>query len=178
MDNFEKNIRANKESFNDLKADKDKMWAAIAVELEQPKVIPLWKSPMLQIAASIVLFLGLGAFMALSVLGPSNNEETQYATKELLDIEMHYKNLISHQVKLVQKHPKLTHEDKTEFLSFMDELDQEYKQLCLEMQNNLDNEVVLEAIVSNYKKRIELIENLLKQINDSKVKDHDYGYTL
>ena len=60
----------------------------------------------------------------------------------------------------------------------MDELDEEYKQLKLEMQHNLDNELVLEAIVNNYKKRIELIENLLKQINASK-KEMDYeGYIL
>ena len=51
-------------------------------------------------------------------------------------------------------------------------------QLKLEMRDNLDNERVLEAIVNNYKKRIELIENLLKQINASK-KEIDYeGYTL
>lgn len=180
MDNFEKHIRENKELFSEHKADSDKMWAAIATELktEQPKVIPLWKSPMLRIAASIVLVLGISAFIAFSVLDSSNNGETQYASKELLDIDMHYKNLVSYQVKLVQNHPKLSDADKTEFLSFMDELDEEYEQLRLEMQNNLDNEIVLEAIVSNYKKRIELIENLLKQINDSKLTDDDNGYTL
>jgi len=46
------------------------------------------------------------------------------------------------------------------------------------MRNNLDNERVLEAIVANYKKRIELIENLLQQINDAKKTSEDYGYTL
>lgn len=180
MDNFEKHIRENKEVFNEHKADSEKIWAAIATELkkEQPRVIPLWKSPMLRIAASIVMILSISAFIAFSVLGSSNNVETQYASKELLDIDMHYKNLVSYQVKLVQNHPKLSDEDKTEFLSFMDELDEEYEQLRLEMQNNLDNEIVLEAIVSNYKQRIELIENLLKQINDSKLTDDDYGYTL
>ncbi|MFS4468351.1 hypothetical protein [Maribacter sp. 2210JD10-5] len=179
MDNFEKHIREKKALFDEHKADKSKMWAAIATELraEQPKVIPLWKSPMLRIAASIVIILGISAFVAFSVMNVSD-DHTQYASKELLDIDMHYKNLVSYQVKLVQNHPELSDEDKAEFLSFMDELDTEYEQLRVEMQNNLDNEVVLEAIVANYKKRIELIENLLKQINDSKLTDDDYGYTL
>lgn len=179
MDNFEKHIRENAERFNEQKADKAKLWANISTELAQPepKVIPLWKRPMLRIAASIVLLLGIAGFIGLSVLG-SPTGETQYVSKELLEIDMHYKSLVSYQVKLVQNNPNLSDMDKTEFLSFMDELDAEYETLREEMEKNLDNERVLEAIVGNYKKRIELIENLLKQLNDSKIQDEDYGYTL
>ena len=179
MDNFEKHIRENSAEFDDHKADRSKMWAKISQELEveERKVIPLWKSPKLRIAATLLLLLGIAGFIGLQLLR-SGTVETQYASKELLDIDMHYKGLVSYQVQLVQNNPNLSEEDKTEFLSFMDELDVEYEQLRIEMQNNLDNERVLEAIVSNYKQRIELIENLLKQINDSKLNDDDYGYTL
>lgn len=180
MDNFEKHIRENAAEFDEHKADRSKMWANIAAELknEEPKVIPLWKSPMIKIAASIVLMLGIAGIIGLTVFGSGSSVGTQYASKELLDIDMHYKGLVSYQVQLVKDNPNLSEEDKTEFLSFMDELDAEYGQLRLEMQKNLDNELVLEAIVSNYKQRIELIEKLLKQINDSKIQDEDYGYTL
>ena len=180
MDNFEKHIRENKAEFDDHKADKEKMWAAIAQELktEEPKVVPLWKSPWLKVAASVIILLGVATIIGLSGIGQGNDMETQYVSKELLDIDMHYKSLVSHQVQLVKENPNLTEDDKAEFLSFMDELDAEYEQLRLEMQNNLDNERVLEAIVSNYKQRIELIEKLLKQISDSKIQDEDYGYTL
>ena len=180
MDNFEKHIRENASEFDEHKADRSKMWANISQELdaEKSKVIPLWKSPKLRIAATLLLLLGIAGFIGLQVVGSGSSIETQYASKELLDIDMHYKGLVSYQVQLVQSNPNLSEEDKTEFLSFMDELDIEYEQLRLEMQNNLDNERVLEAIVSNYKQRIELIEKLLKQINDSKLNDDDYGYTL
>ena len=60
----------------------------------------------------------------------------------------------------------------------MDELDVEYESLKLELNKNLDNERILEALVFNYKKRIELIENLLKQINSSKKTDNTNVYTL
>ncbi|MGB5556192.1 MAG: hypothetical protein WBM83_16165 [Flavobacteriaceae bacterium] len=179
MDNFEKHIRENAAAFDDHKADKAKMWAHIAGELktEAPKVVPFWRSTMLRVAATLLILLGIAGFIGLQLFGPANTE-TQYASKELLDIDMHYKGLVSYQVQLVKDNPNLSEEDKAEFLSFMDELDAEYGQLRLEMQKNLDNELVLEAIVSNYKKRIELIEKLLKQINDSKIQDEDYGYTL
>ncbi len=180
MDNFEKHIRENTPQFDEHKADKAKLWKNIVKELkaEEPKVIPLWKSPWIKVAASILLILGIAVVIGLSGIGQDNTMETNYVSKELLDIDIHYKNLVSYQVELVQNHPKLSDEDKTEFLSFMEELEEEYAVLKLEMQKNLDNEQVLEAIIGNYKKRIELIENLLTQINDSKIINEEYGYTL
>ncbi|CAM4416261.1 hypothetical protein ACU8V7_26600 [Zobellia nedashkovskayae] len=179
MDNFEKHIRANKEAFDGQKADRAKLWANIEAQLEpsKPKVIPLWKSPMLRIAATVLVILGISGLIGISFLNGSTNENN-FVSKELQDIDMHYKGLVSYQVQLVKNNDKLSDADKEEFLSFMDELDTEYEQLKLEMKNNLDNELVLEAIVSNYRKRIELIENLLRQLNESKLKDEDYGYTL
>ena len=179
MDQFEKHIRDNKAVFDDHKADRAKMWANIAAQLNEnpPKVVPLWKSPMVRIAASIVILLGITGIVGLTFFG-NPTTPTNYVSKELQDIDMHYKGLVTYQVQLVQNNNQLTAADKEEFLSFMVELDAEYEQLKLEMQNNLDNEQVLAAIVSNYRKRIELIENLLQQLNESKIKEDDYGYTL
>ncbi|MER3376183.1 MAG: hypothetical protein RIM83_16205 [Allomuricauda sp.] len=180
MDNFEKHIRENKQAFDTHKVDKDKLWQGIASQLDEkpkPKVIPLWKSRKLWVAASIVLLMGL-SLMTFFTMDTSNQNRDAYANEELLEIDMHYQHLVHQQVQLVKDHPKLSDEDKEEFLSFMDELDEEYQQLRMEMRDNLGNERVLQAIVENYKKRIELIENLLKQINASK-KEMDYeGYVL
>jgi len=180
MDNFEKHIRDHAAQFNERRADKDKMWAKISEELhqEKPNIIPLWKKPLFRVAASVLLLLGLASFFGLTVLDNSA-EKTQYASKELMEIDMYYKDLVSYQVELVKNNQTLSEENKAEFLSFMDELDVEYEVLKKEMQKNLDNEQVLEAIVSNYKKRIELIENLLHQLNESKKQDEDdHAYTL
>lgn len=179
MDQFEKHIRNNKAVFDDHRADREKIWANIASHLheERPKVIPLWKSPMLRIAASILILLGISGAIGFNFFA-NTTTENQFVSQELQDIDMHYQGLVSYQVQLVQNNSQLSDADKEEFLSFMVELDAEYEQLKLEMQNNLDNEQVLEAIVANYRKRIELIENLLQQLNESKIKEDDYGYTL
>ncbi len=178
MDNFEKHIQAHQNQFDEHQADKAAIWAKIESELDAPKVVPLWRSGGFKIAASMLLLVGLGIIIGFFALNGLVSEPTQLVDQELVDIDMHYKSLVSHQVKLVQNHPSLSKENKTEFLGFIDELDQEYELLRLEMSKNLDNEVVLEAIVKNYKKRIELIENLLNQINKSKTINEDYGYTL
>tara|TARA_R110001606_G_scaffold343087_1_gene491641 strand:- start:355 stop:900 length:546 start_codon:yes stop_codon:yes gene_type:complete len=181
MDYFEKHIRDNKALFDEHKADRAKMWSKIELELSntEPKVVPLWKSPILRVAASVVLLLLLSFLIGLTVYDSQQpGRQSNMVSQELMDIDMHYSNLVQHQVQLVKDHPDLSQEDKEEFLSFMDELDEEYEVLKLEMQKNLSNERVLEAIIGNYKKRIELIENLLRQINDSKMINDDYGYTL
>jgi len=181
MDNFEKHIIENKQLFDDQKADRAKLWANIESKLDnpEPKVVPLWKSPLLRIAASVVFVLGMSAFIWTTMFTASNNTiQNGFVSQELQDIDVHYKSLVSNQVQLVKDHPKLSDKDKEEFLQFMVELDEEYALLKLEMQKNLDNEIILEAIVGNYKKRIELIENLLRQINDAKKTNDDYEYIL
>lgn len=181
MDDFEKHIRENKALFEVQKAEKEKLWNGIVKELNaaETKVLPLWKSPLLRVAASITLLFGLTMIIGLSVY----NRDKYYAPEhvanlELQDIDAHYAGLVSQQVQLLMDYPELSTQDKKEFLSFLEELDDEHELLKLEMAKNLDNERVLEAIVANYKKRIELIEKLLKQINDAKATNDNYGYIL
>ncbi|MEL6974503.1 MAG: hypothetical protein AAGL29_03815 [Bacteroidota bacterium] len=179
MDNLEEYIQKNRKAFDDQSLDKDKLWSGISQKLQpQQKVIPLWKKPLMRVAASVTVLLALSLTAALWFFQPPLNTEAGFASQELMEIDMHYQQLVTYQVNLIQQHPRLTASDKEEFLSFMDELDAEYDLLRKEMQNNLDNERVLEAIVNNYKKRIELIENLLRQINASKTETDEEGYLL
>lgn len=179
MDDFEKYISDNAEAFNTERADRDNMWLQINTVLEagKTKVVPLYKRKLfLKIAASLMALMVITFFY--THFKPGIVTENQLASKELLEIDMHYKSLVNYQVALVQKNPKLSTADKNEFLSFMDELDAEYLALKKEMETNLDNEQVLEAIVANYKKRIELIEKLLERLNETKKFEQNYEYTL
>ncbi|PKA96457.1 hypothetical protein B0O79_0092 [Flavobacteriaceae bacterium MAR_2009_75] len=180
MDNLEKHIRDNQEVFNDHRADRAKMWAEIESRLdkEKTKVIPLWKKPIFKVAATVAVLLGLSTLIGINFFDNTTDTKDGFVSQELQDIDMHYRSLVSYQVKLVEQNDKLSENDKQEFLSFMNELDKEYEELRLEMRNNLDNQLVLEAIVSNYKKRIELIENLLHHLKEPQIKDENYGYTL
>ncbi|GAA3639963.1 hypothetical protein [Flavivirga jejuensis] len=183
MDNFEKYIKENKALFDVHKADKNKLWANIESGLNKPesktKTIKLWHTPLFKVAATIVIALGLFSLINVLVVNNINtNSLNSLAEQELNDIDSHYKGLVAYQVKLVNKSTQLSSEEKKEFLSFMVELDLEYELLKVELQKNVDSERVLEAIVINYKKRIELIENLLQQLNSSKKLDNDDVYTL
>ena len=182
MDNFEKHIKENKNLFDQHKADKAKLWANIESKLDtsdsKPTTIKLWNSRILKVAASIVIAIGLFSLINFFTVNELDVQQNSMKAQELSDIDMHYKALVAYQVKLVNSNSKLSQDEKKEFLLFMDELDEEYDLLKLEFQKNLDSERVLEAIVINYKKRIEIIEKLLEQINSSKKTNDNYGYTL
>ena len=180
MNDFEKHIRNNKALFDEHKADKSKLWANIESRLDKPettvKTIKLWQTRAFKVAASIIIALGL--FTTINIGFNVDNQQNSLASQELNEIDMHYKGLVSYQVKLVNNSSQLSPEEKKAFLIFMDELDAEYDVLKFELQSDFDSERVLEAIVINYKKRIELIENLLKQINSSKNIENDDVYML
>jgi len=177
MDKFEKQIQENKILFDEHKADTDKMWANISAALDEPKVIEkpkkIWLKNLLRVAASIVIVFGL-----FSVINNLKQETNNIANQEFNDIETHYKALVNYQVNLINKNTKLSSEEKKEFLLFMNDLDKEYEILKLEIQKDVNAEQILEAIVLNYKKRIELIENLLKQINSSSKTKNNNAYIL
>ena len=180
MNDFEKHIKDNKALFDEHQADKSKLWANIESRLEKPeskvKTIKLWNTAAFKVAAAMIIALGLFSIINLGLNIPS--EQNSLAAQELGEIDMHYKGLVSYQVKLVNSSSQLSPDEKEAFLLFMDELDVEYEALKLELQKDFDTERVLEAIVINYKKRIELIENLLKQINSSKNMENDDVYML
>lgn len=182
MDNFERHIRDNKLEFDEHKANRAKLWANIEMQLDAPvkktKTIRLWNSSAMKIAAALFIAFGLFGVFQMAMNNNLENTQNSIANQELNDIDMHYQGLVAYQVKLVNSSEQLSNEEKIEFLSFMDELDAEYKTLKEELRKNVDSERVLEAIVLNYKKRIEIIENLLSLINDSKKTENNHEYIL
>ena len=179
MDKLENFIKSNKPAFGEHKANTDKLWNQISLELdkEKSKVVPLWKSSSFKIAASIILILGVFSIINLSI-GFNSDTSNNLANNELQEIDMYYQNMVQAQVRLVEKNTNLSKRNKQEFLNFLNDLDKEYDLLKLDLSENLDNEMVLEAIIKNYKKRIELIENLLQQINNAKTSTNEDTYIL
>ena len=180
MEDLEKFIKKNSSELKSTFPEKTSLWDKINQELDRPevKVIPLWKKTF-KWAAVLLILLGLGSLIRIAFLNQdiwiNSNSDISI---ELKDIDTHYQSLVSSQVALLINHPKLSESSRKEYLSFLDELDAEYMVLRKELDKGLDNEIVLEAIISNYKKRIELIQKLLILLDDSNLKEDDDAYTF
>jgi len=156
MDDFEIYIQSNKEKFREQPLNKALLWKKIEQELDveaKPKLFRL--NSFLKIAATITLFFGFGLLAYFA--GTQQASNSKY-TNEIIEIKSHYNQLIN--LKLVQienTHP-LTESEKNTFLQIIEDLDKEANELHYDLQQNINNEVVIEAIVQNYKQRLQLLD--------------------
>lgn len=164
-DELKEYIQAHKQEFDDHsvdEVDKLKLWGKISEELpETPvKVIPLWKKASFKVAAAVVLLFGcLFAYIAVN----QDADGYDMVSEEFRQIDSHYKSLVENQIQLVKNNTNLSKDAQDEFLNYIDELDQEYLNLKKELKNGVNNQLIIEAIINNYRKKIQLMEDLLRR---------------
>jgi len=170
-DELEKYIIKNKNEFDEYKLDeveKLKLWNHISEVLPEPhqKSISLWKKPVFKIAASIIILLGCTfSFIIFS----HNNYENDIVNQELYEIDGYYKSLVNNQIQLIKNNSNLSSSDQDDFLLLMDDLDIEYAKLKKELKEGINNKRIIEAIINNYRKKIQLMDDLLKRSYPSKI---------
>lgn len=180
MDKLKKYTQENNTQFDTHhldEVDKLRLWGDIVTELpEAPvKVIPLWRRSAFKIAASIVVLLG---FSLLFLQLDNQQDDTQIVNEELNEIDGHYQLLVNNQVKLIKQSSHISKADQDDFLSLIDDLDEEYKTLKGELKLGINNEKIIEAIINNYRKKIKLMEDLLERSYPIKTDFEDEAYTL
>ncbi len=169
-DELEKYIEDNISTFDDFnldEEDKNKLWSKIDTGLSEPevKVIPLWKRTSFKVAASIVLLIACAfVFSKMNTYGYKD----QMVNQELRQINSHYQSLVDNQIRMIKMNSNLNEQEKKAFLVLADDLDVEYEELKNELKEGINNQKIIEAIINNYKKKIELMESLLERSNSSK----------
>jgi len=86
--------------------------------------------------------------------------------------------MVSYQLEELRQSPELNELEKEEFLVYIDDLGKEQEILKEELQKNIDNQDVLEAIVENFEQQISLIDELLDRVDRSKHINYDIGISL
>lgn len=148
------------------------------------KALPEKKQPKfswLKIAASVVVFLGLGygAFQFFSKEDPNKgfaDNETEEVVpktkrKTLGDVSPDLKKIEDYYVaniNLELSKMELTPENKELFDSYISQLEnlkQEYYNLSLELTENGPDELTVDALISNLKFRLNLMRRLKNQLN-------------
>ena len=166
MDELKKYTNAHKKDFDtyDLdESDQLRLWGNIVSKLPDtsPKVRPLWKKPALRVAAGIALLISCTLLYFTSHM--HQNTPHTIVNQELNAIDTHYKLLVNNQVELIKSNPHLSKADQDDFLSLLDDLDAEYNILKAELKLGINNDKIIEAIINNYRKKIQLMEDVLKR---------------
>lgn len=182
---MERDIRTSFENENKASQEKmpqghqarflEKLDEAMPVETSSRK-----RFSMLQIAASIVILIGLG-FGASQffqkeppIEGVVNtaNPEKEAKLKSLGDISPDFKKVEDYylaNINLELSKVKLTEDNKELFDGYvvrLGELNQEYKRLSVELTEGGPNELTVSALIDNLKLRLNLLYRLKEQLND------------
>ena len=122
-----------------------------------------WK--WLSIAASVVLVLGFW-------LG-SNHQKQQLdladISPKMQEVQTYFISTINQELKTLEKNRNLDTETIIEnALEELEELEDNYKVFVQELTKNGQQRKIINAMISNYQQRLQVLENVLKQIEQIK----------
>lgn len=161
--------RPSELSANHDKRFEDKLFKELHTKKEQKRPIVQW----LSIAASIVLLVTLGVkFIDFGDKPPIIDKTEKKLTlgsisPDLNTIESYYINSINSELSQLE----VTDENKellNDYLKKIGELTKEYKSLTEELNTKGVNDQTIDALISNLRLRLQLLQRLKKQLNDFK----------
>jgi len=186
-DPLEAFVHQNRDAF-DLREPTTELWDRIADKLppdkeqSMPTMVPL--RLVLKMAAMIVVILGAVLFLFFPQNGNSeiwlkgNNIALHDISPEMAEVEQHYKALIEAKLITLQSSEILNGSDYQSLIDDMTELDKDYEELKKELRHSLDKEKIIEAMIQNYRLRLQILEKMLRQIHKEsdinlEKEDHD-----
>lgn len=172
-DRFEEFVRNNREEFDVFQPGED-LWNRISVNRKIiDKSSVNWKKYLWRVAAVILIFLASYTFHELRDLRKEKqlarmNENIYELMPELKDAEYYYNNLVDSRLRELKPFfsdfPGLENEVKND----ISELDSIYHDLKTDLKDNVANDEVIEAMIQNYRLKIEILEDLLNEFREEK----------
>ena len=166
MRKLEDFMRDNRDDFDSELPSQD-LWNRIESKLEKREK---GKHKFLKIAsavAAVLILAVVGAYMLK--LQPDHNNKyaniTDPELKNLLETEAFYAQKVSVKVGEIQKCYKIHPELKMDIENDLNELDNMYQALEKDLNDNLYNREVIEAMIQNNRFRLEMVDRVLNQIN-------------
>lgn len=179
MDKLEEHIRKNREDL-DRYSPSSKTWRNISREIHNKKT-PVIK--WLSVAAMFIVILGT-ALVFIKYSGPGrgllkSEEATESAQNtQLKETEIYYNNLVN-SIYLEAK-PLLTAnpEVQRELVIDISHIDSICSEIKKDLKDNVANQEVVEALIQNYRIKIQLLEDMLtilkeNENNPEKQKSHE-----
>ena len=116
--------------------------------------------------AVVILLIVLPSALIVNILSGNRKDMTARLNPQLLETEIYYETLMGsvfNRASLIfTQYPEL----KKELMADISELEDIGDELRTDLKDNIDNREVVEALIRNYRIRIQLLEDLLEQMPD------------
>ncbi len=165
-DRLEDFIKSHREEFDRFEPS-EKAWENISKNTKKPKVFRL-NTVLLRVAAIIAIVLVSSVLLLkTNILSPSRLTENTNdpELRELIEAEAFYAQEVSGKLKEIRKCYNTNPELKNEVESDLNELQDMYDTLKLDLRENISKKPVIEAMIENNRIRLKLVDQVLTQIN-------------
>lgn len=164
MDKLEEYIRKNREEL-DKKIPSPDLWNGIRKDMHRRRITRIkWFSA----AAMVVVIFSTAALFYVGENRRNNilrsrdiNAFMIKANPQLLETEVYYNNFInnlySEASPLLARHPDL----KDELFNDFSQIDSICASIKKDLKDNVDNQEVIEALINNYRIKIQILEDML-----------------
>jgi hypothetical protein len=172
-DKLEKYILDHREQFDDQEPD-PALWEKVNTR-KAPVIRINWKDIAWKAAAVVVIFVASYYFHDYMASRKQfsggriskNAELNSPIVKELIEAEAYYTSQINMRkeevFRLTASNPEVRHEIDDEMI----DLDRAYKELKEDLKDNADNEEVIEAMIQNYRIKLDILEEMLRRLKHS-----------
>jgi hypothetical protein len=166
-DRLEQFIAENRDQF-DLYDPADKVWNRINGRIHKGRRLPNFKTIIWWAAVVLVIFSA--SFLLQEYL---HRNDMLTGKKELQEAEIYYTNMVNEKIQeiepLLKNHPELGDELKND----LSELDSIYSALQKDLKDNIANDEVVEAMILNYRLKLQILEDLLEFLQANSKNEED-----
>ena len=172
-DRLEDFVKQHREQF-DLHEPDPSVWLKIN---PANKVVTKERRPMrwLRIAAAVAMIFAGSAAGIYFLTGerPGQDRYSNDLYQEIQETEQYYSQMVSDRYEELQ--PFLVSDPAAEEIlnSDMEELDEVYRELKEDLKDNASNPEVIEAMILNYRVKLEILEDLLNQLKEKENQDDE-----
>jgi hypothetical protein len=170
-DKLERFMIDNRDEFDEFEPNPE-LFQGVQVRKPAISMTKKWNSAIWKVAAAIAIFIAsyfFHDFMNVSDPGSMTQvNETEQASevfKMLMEAEMYYTSQINSKKEefnyLSSGNPDINREINYELV----ELDSVYADLKRDLKDNAANEEIIEAMIQNYRIKLEILEDVLQQMN-------------
>jgi hypothetical protein len=181
-DKLEKFIIDHRDDFDDLTPD-PKIWEKAGKGDRNTRIRTIhWRRIILRAAAVLLIFIASYFFHDFLSNRQSSRKQRQDQSeqlhsgsnmaKTLTEAEAFYSSQINSKREEIFRfagiHSEITQEVNVEF----SQLDSVYTQLKKDLKDNADNQQIIEAMIQNYRIKLEILEDILNQLQQSNSPDN------
>ena len=177
-DRLEEFVKQHREQF-DLREPDPSVWLKINPESAPVEKVKVGRErrPMrwLRVAAAVALIFA-GSSAGIYYLARGGAEADMYSNDlymEMQESELYYGKLVSERYRELQPYLAADPVVGKMLDADMEELDEVMKELKEDLKENVSNPEVIEAMIMNYRLKLEILEDLLYQLKEKENQDYE-----